>query len=182
MSTFLPRVEGGYRTLVVDPPWKYNDKLSQKDIRGAANHYDLMTMDDVEALEIGEVSAINSHLYMWTTNAFMLEAHQLMSHWGFTQKTILTWVKITKAGTQRIGMGRYFRNSTEHCLFGVKGSLPFEVHNVPSAFFAERTKHSVKPEIFYDIVRQVSPGPRLDVFSRRFIEGFDIWGLEAPVI
>ena len=43
-----------------------------------------------------------------------------------------------------------------------------------------RKEHSVKPVGFYDLLRRVTPGPRLDVFGRRRIAGFTSWGNEAP--
>lgn len=42
-----------------------------------------------------------------------------------------------------------------------------------------RTKHSVKPDAFYDLVEQVSTGPYLELFSRRTRMGWDHWGDEA---
>ena len=56
----------------------------------------------------------NCHLYLWTTNNFITRACKLMAHWGFAHKPVLTWVK------PRWGLGSYFRNSTEHVLFGVR--------------------------------------------------------------
>jgi hypothetical protein len=45
-------------------------------------------------------------------------------------------------------------------------------------FAAPRREHSRKPEEFYALVREVSPGPRLDVFSREPHEGFEQYGNE----
>jgi N6-adenosine-specific RNA methylase IME4 len=42
-----------------------------------------------------------------------------------------------------------------------------------------RGAHSVKPEAFLDMVEEVSPAPRLELFSRRARLGWDTWGDEA---
>src|SRR3954469_6484723 len=99
-----------FSTIVVDPPWPYGDRLMSgaRRKRGAANHYRVMPIAELRALRPQDVAAGDSHLYIWTTNAFMVEAHELMRAWGYAQKTILTWVKPT------IGMGHYYRNNTEH--------------------------------------------------------------------
>ena len=38
----------------------------------------------------------------------------------------------------------------------------------------------MKPDEFYNLIREMSPEPRIDVFSRRIIAGFDCWGDESP--
>jgi len=157
-----------FSTLVIDPPWPYNDKLMSGNsgfgrarlTRGAANHYPVMTLDALRTLRLQDVTTPASHLYLWTTNAFMGEALDLMRAWGWTHKTILTWVK------PQIGMGHYYRNNTEHVVFGVRGKLRTLRRNVPTAFTAPRTQHSVKPTLFYGIVESMSPGPHLELFAR----------------
>ncbi len=161
-----------YRTIVVDPPWQYRQKLAKN---GAESHYNVMTHDDLLALPVGTWADDNAHLNLWTTNAFMVQAHELAAAWGFDQKTILTWVK------SPIGLGFYYRNNTEHCLFAVKGSLRCARVDVPTAFSAPRGRHSAKPEAFFDMVQSMSPGPYLDVFSRQQRLGWDTWGNECFV-
>jgi N6-adenosine-specific RNA methylase IME4 len=93
--------------------------------------------------------------------------------WGFRYVTCLTWCKPS------IGMGNYFRDSTEHILFGVRGSLALLEKNVGTWFSAERQgKHSTKPEEFYQLVEKCSPGPWLEVFSRKGRPGWTQWGAE----
>jgi N6-adenosine-specific RNA methylase IME4 len=68
--------------------------------------------------------------------------------------------------------------STEHVLFGKRGSLKLLKLGERLDFTAPTTGHSRKPDKFYDIVKTVSPGPRIDVFSREKRDGFDQFGNE----
>lgn len=157
-----------FTTIVADPPWRYDNVAT----RGAAeDHYPTMTIEELCALEVP--AADNAHLYLWTTNGFLREAFDVMDAWGFTYKTTLTWCK------PQIGMGNWFRNTTEHVLFGVRGKLPTNVNNKPTHFVADRTRHSQKPDSFYDLVQLASPGPYFEMFARRRRFGWHVWGNEA---
>src|SRR5689334_15613235 len=94
-----------FSTLVIDPPWAYADRLmsGRRRTRGAANHYAVMSLAELSALRPQDLACTNAHLYLWTTNAFVGEAVNLVGAWGFTYKTMLTWVK------PQIGMGWYYR-------------------------------------------------------------------------
>lgn len=160
-----------YRTVVVDPPWEYEDKLGK---RGAQAHYDVQHLESIAALPIPEITEENAHLWLWTTNSMMEEAFPLLRHWGFTPKTILTWHK------PGIGVGHYLRNNTEHCILGVRGKLPSRgPKNIPSLFHTrKRLRHSQKPNEAYEIIRALSPSLRLDVYAREPRTGFDRFGNE----
>lgn len=179
-DTGTPCTPKKYRTIVVDPPWSYKDKLAGfrgvtgTNIRGADSQYPTMSLDAIAALPMGDWADDDAHLYLWTTNSFMVEAHDLARAWGFRQRTILTWVK------PQIGMGHYFRNSTEHALFCVRGKLALMRRDVPTHFIAARGPHSQKPDAFYDLIETCSPEPRLDVFARRKrLDGWDVYGNEV---
>ena len=169
-----------YRTIVVDPPWPFADSLRhylyradrEGRGRGAIANYKLMGVDEIAALPVSDWAENAAHLYVWTTNTFMRDAYTLIDAWGFRDKTILTWVK------PRLGMGHYFRNTTEHVIFCVRGSLRTLRRDCRTSFTAEQNGHSVKPDTFYDIVESMSPGPYLDVFARRRRLGWDAWGNE----
>ena len=124
----------------------------------------------------------DAHLYLWTTNAFMVEAHDLARAWGFKQKTVLTWTKTYQNNPAQVSMktGYYFRGATEHCLFCVRGSLKLQTAEaLPTAYLWPRLPHSVKPDAFYDLVEKASPGPYLELFARRARFGWDYWGNES---
>lgn len=180
----LPTIEGGWSTIVADPAWSYGDSLPGPG-RGAAKHYATMSLSEIVAMgpEVAAVAAPDAHLYLWCTNGFIEEAHEVVRAWGFRtdNKQLITWVKMTNDRSRvRIGMGRNYRNATEQCIFATRGRLPVLLRNVPNVIFAPRTMHSAKPQEFYDTVVSMSPAPRLELFSRVVRDGFEGWGFEHP--
>lgn len=165
-----------YRTLVIDPPWPERGGGVIK--RGADAHYPLLSVAEIGDVITGAdrwTPADDAHLYLWATNTHLPAGVDLMVRLGFRYITALTWAK------DRIGLGQYFRGQTEHVLFGVRGSCPIEPdRRLSTLFVARRLEHSRKPDRFYEIVEQVSPAPRLEMFARRRRVGWDVWGNEAP--
>lgn len=182
-----------FTTIVADPPWPYSstgahiqDKSGGRnaDGRGAnvssSQRYGKMSMAELKALQVP--SATNAHLYLWTTNAFMVEAHELARAWGFEPKTILTWLKVRRDDYTKPSMksGYYFRGATEHVVFAVKGSLKLrEKRALPTGYMWCRLPHSMKPPAFYSLVRVASPGPYLEMFARHERPGWERWGNEV---
>jgi N6-adenosine-specific RNA methylase IME4 len=183
-----------FTTIVADPPWPYGtSKALIKTLLaegsgvakgvGAGDNYALMSLSDLKALPVEKVATENAHLYLWTTNAFLVEAHDLTRSWGFEPKTVLTWVK-TKQYTMpedeqpSMKTGYWFRGATEHVVFGVRGSLRLHGPAAPTVFFHRRLPHSVKPESFFHLVETQSPGPYLEMFARRPRIGWVAWGNE----
>lgn len=154
----IPVSEGKVSTIVADPPWRYGNTST----RGAAeNHYTTMSIEELCALDVAPSKAAEaSHLYLWATAGHLPEAFKVMEAWGFTYKTYLVWVK------PQMGMGNYFRVSTELVLFGIRGDLRTNSKSLMNWFEAKRGKHSAKPERFYSMVMESSPGPYLEMFSR----------------
>lgn len=159
--------DGTYHTIVIDPPWQYDVNLLGR----TRPEYAVMGIEQLEDLPVGEWAADDfCHLYLWVTNAMIPKAAHLMEAWGFDYKTMLTWVK------PHIGLGSYFRNTTEHILFGVRGSKSTRIKRVPTHFEAPRGEHSEKPDLIYDTIVLASFPPYLDVFARRQREGWQVWG------
>ena len=147
---------GKFRALVVDPPWDFS-WLS--DSLGPA--YATMTPEQILALPVAGWAAESCHLYLWTPNNFMPVAVAAMAAWGFQHKTVLTWDKIS------FGQGVYFRNASEHVLFGTRGDLGTRSRSISTVFRAPRGAHSEKPEPFYEIVRASSYPPFGEAFQRQ---------------
>jgi N6-adenosine-specific RNA methylase IME4 len=187
MGTLAPP----YRTIVADPPWPYSGAASGGFVipkpsgdewqRGVERTgYTLTSLADLAALPVKDLAESNAHLYCWATNAFVVEAHDLVRAWGFRPKTILTWVKVHHSDPCRVSMktGYHFRGATEHVIFAVRGSLRLATtEGVPTAFLWPRVgQHSCKPPAFFDLVERVSPGPYLELFARAPRLGWDHWG------
>jgi N6-adenosine-specific RNA methylase IME4 len=171
----LAAVNGRFRTVVVDPPWPHTNDEMHCNMFATGERYETMTYTDIAALPISEKAAANAHAYLWVTNHNLPRAFEIFEGWGFRYVTLLTWVKTT------IGVGKYFRNNTEHVLFGVKGSQNLLYANVRTSFYGRpySKKHSSKPDAFYRLVRRCSPGPWLEVFARKRRPGWAAWGAEV---
>lgn len=154
-----------YRTIVVDPPWTFRRQSERIRPR-----YDLMDLEAIKQFPVPEMAAPNCHLYLWTPNALLSEGLEVMDAWHFSYKTALVWVK------HQMGVGNFYRNASELILFGVKGHLPPLRRNARTWFLADRRQHSRKPTEFYALAESMSPGPRIDVFSRESRTGWDQWG------
>lgn len=161
-----------YSTIVVDPPWSYN----RSGVQGAvSDQYSTLSGPEIAALPLGALAASDAHLYLWATTPKLWDEPnpaRIAEAWGFTYKTLITWVK-----GERVGIGWYYRVDTEHCLFCTRGSAPIPGElRASNVLWSPRTHHSAKPDAFGDRVEQVSPGPFLEVFCRRPRFGWDSWG------
>ncbi|MBL8819353.1 MAG: hypothetical protein JNL58_25200 [Planctomyces sp.] len=79
-----------FRTIYADPPWPYSNTAA----RGAAeNHYRTMTLEDIRGEVVKDLVEADAHLHLWTTNAFLREAFDVIRAWGFKYKSCLIWAK-----------------------------------------------------------------------------------------
>ncbi len=183
-SSFCVLSNKNYNCIVIDPPWFYQLRKDDKTHRNRIP-YPPMKIEEILALPIPDLcDKQGTVLWLWFTNNHMIEAADCIRHWGFELKTILTWEKISKAGTTRIGTGHWLRNCTEHCILATKGSVASFSHskkltNEPTILKAPRREHSRKPEEFYTLVEHLCEGTKLEMFAREQRKGWDAWGNEV---
>lgn len=165
------------RALVADPAWPFEDALPGGG-RGAAKHYDLMTIEEIKAFPMPTFHPNGAFLFLWRVAAMQQEALDVMAAWGFRLAGEIVWVKTTQHDKVAFGMGRTVRNAHEVCLIGKSGRARPLVRNVRSVFMAPVGRHSQKPDEFYDIVRALTAEPRVEIFARQVQPGFYAHGRE----
>jgi len=174
-----------YKTILADPPWQYgswgkqsskshfNEKWSN---RTFPMPYKTMTLKEISSLPISNLADDDCEFYLWTTQKYLPHAFELIEHWGFKYCQTLTWCK-TPMG---LGQGGAYCPTTEFLILSRKGKMP-KVKRIDSTWFhTKRTaSHSTKPELFQDLIEQVSYPPRLELFARRKRLGWHVWGNEV---
>ena len=173
-----------FSTVMADPPWRFQNstgKVAPEHRR--LNRYGTMTLGDIKALPVSDVSADTAHLYLWVPNALLPDGLAVMDAWGFKYKSNVIWHKIRKdGGSDGRGVGFYFRNVTEVILFGVRGrnARTLEAGRRQVNLFSTRKReHSRKPDEQYAIIESCSPGPYLELFGRGVRKGWTTWGDQA---
>ena len=162
-----------YDVIVIDPPWEM--KKIERDVAPNQVEFDYptMTVDEIKNIELPAKD--DCHIWLWTTQKYLPDAFQIFEHWGV--KYICTFVWHKQGGFQPFGLPQY---NCEFILYGRKGTPEFfDLKDFKVCFEAPRAGHSVKPDYFYEMVKRVTAGSRLDMFGRRRIDGFDSWGKEA---
>lgn len=176
-----------YNIIYADPPWKYTQDKKSKNFRAVTSqYYETMTTEDICNLPIQQISKDDSILFLWATFPQIEEALKVIEAWGFKYKTCgFVWVKKNKDNkTNAWGMGFYTRSNAEICLIGVKPkSSPTKLiksHAVHQIIESVRLRHSEKPnEVREKIVELCGDLPRIELFSREKVSGWDCWGNEV---
>lgn len=184
-----------YDVIYADPAWPFDkpravignggkgrinaENTTQVDI---TKQYPTMSLDEIKALPVPELSAKNSLLFLWTTNNHIREAYEVVEHWSFKPQNFLTYGKVCKSDSSRVhgSVGWWYRSATEHLIFAIKGKV-----KRPKDFYFNtllldvRYGHSVKPNSYYDMIEKAFPGGRyLELFARNQRVGWDQWGNE----
>src|ERR1700758_2799149 len=173
-----------FATILADPPWQFTNrtgKIAPEHRR--LSRYETMTLGEIAALRVGEITAQRAHLYLWCPNALLPDGMAVMHAWGFNYKTSIVWHKIRKdGGSDGRGVGFYFRNVTELILFGVRGKNA-RTHapgrRQVNLLATRKREHSRKPDEQYTLIEACSPAPYLELFARGTHKGWTTWGNQA---
>ena len=170
-----------YNIIYADPPWSYKDKaLAGK--RGACCKYSVMDIEEISEIPINKIASDDCILFMWVTMPKLNECFEVIKKWGFEYKTCaFTWIKKNKKSDSLFwGMGRWTRANAELCLIATKGKPKRISAKVHSVIISRIREHSRKPdEVREKIVELCGNLPRIELFARQQVEGWDCWGNEV---
>jgi N6-adenosine-specific RNA methylase IME4 len=183
----IPR--GHYRTIVADPPWKFRNVHTGGTMKsGSASKYPTMSTAQIIMMDVRGIAHKDAMLFLWVPCAIKDHGLLVMEAWGFTYKTTLYWIKgkwePVGSGDEcllrgRYGMGSWFSNTIEECLFGVRGTVPAFKSMKRNIMVAHPGKHSEKPEAFWELIHPYVRHPAIELFARAAREGIDSYGNEV---
>lgn len=165
-----------YAIIYADPPWQYTNTSSN----GACeNHYNTMKLEDICLLQVEKISQKDCVLFLWVTYPMLCKGLEVIHRWGFKYKTIaFQWVKLNKRNYRPFfGLGGWTRSNTEACFLATKGKIKRQSAKISQLIYSKRTKHSRKPpETRNKIIELMGDLPKIELFAREEIAGWDSWG------
>lgn len=167
-----------YQIIVIDPPWPIKKLTHKARPNQTTMDYPVMTLEQIAALKIREISAENCWCFLWTTQKFLFNSKSILEGWGFKHLLTMVW---EKTYGRSAGMPLYgFRWNAEFIIVGYKRKPKLwpKRELIPVVFQAENKRHSQKPDKFYSFVEQLGH-PRIDIFARNYRLGWDVWGNEV---
>ena len=171
---------GRYATVVIDPPWPLRlaaqyEKRNSGGVPAKKLSYPSMSLQEIADLPVGEILAEDSLVFCWSVNQFVFQVPALFDRWGVEPRFLMVW---HKSNGMQIPNGPKYNG--EFVVVGIRGKPRYtDIKAFWTVNSWPRGAHSEKPEEFYALLRRVTAGPRLDIFSRRLIDGFDGWGDEV---
>ena len=152
--------------------------------------YPLMSCEELAHLDIPALLRPDAFVFLWTINRFVRPAFDLLDTWGLEYMCVMAWVK--PHGPKPVGYPIY---NMEPIIVGRQGrpkfldtkdfrtanlwDAPRNPNAAPGAW-GRQIANCTKPDGLYNLLRRVTPAPRLDMFARRRIDGFDAWGNQVP--
>ena len=170
-------LEGTYRIIYADPPWKYVGQNQADEYGHSERHYDCL--NDRQLCEyrpgdgrrlVRDMADKDAVLFLWVTSPMLIRCAAIIEAWGFDYKASFVWDKVQH------NVGHY--NSVRHELLLIctrgscKPDVPKLINSVQSI---ERSRtHSEKPVEFYQIIEGLyDHGRKIELFARTQRNGWD---------
>ena len=199
------RPSGGFRVILADPPWSFDQYSEAGNGKNPKSHYSCMTDDDISKLPVEALAAKDCVLFMWVPWPLMPLWNQVLQDWGFKYAGLAwEWIKYNPATDKYfMGLGYGTRKNLEPCIMatkgnpslrkgavedmfgagvkaeGVKSVRDFIQHHPHDCIRAPRREHSRKPDEQYTRIETMFEGPYVELFARQQRPGWSAWGNEV---
>lgn len=152
-SGYLPLANESVDTIVTDPPWSFDRRVRGGKAKAAAPYP--MISDAVlyrHFAELGRVLKPGGHMYLFVPDQKLETAiNGVALAYCFQRFASGVWVKTTKDGRVKFGLGHTLRMAHELILCMSKGHRkPFMQRNLPSVLLAPAEGGSIKPAQLYE--------------------------------
>lgn len=186
-----------YNIIYCDPPWSYDNNKSNNSKLGGKT-YELLTLEELKAININKIADRNCLLFMWVTMPKILDAMIVINSWGFEFVTVpFVWIKLNRSGCVNTigksiyiqngiysGLGHWTNGNAEFIMLARKGKAARIKKDIKQIVFEPIQNHSEKPEVFRMKIHElVGRLPSVELFARkqsfkRFIDGWKATGLD----
>ena len=170
-----------YGAILIDPPIEYETWSEKGQGKSPSQHYETMTLDEICAYPVADYAARDCALFMWITWPHIFDAPRILHAWGFRFSGLAwEWIKYN-AATKKFAFGGGYgtRKNVEPCLLALHGS-PKRIDARCRDFIIDRSReHSRKPDIQYERIERLFPGPYVEIFARQQWPGWDAVGDEV---
>jgi N6-adenosine-specific RNA methylase IME4 len=178
----IPFPKRKYNIIYADPAWHFKTYSNKGEKRSAIRHYNTMDINNIYDLPVKSISDDDCILFLWVIDSMLPQAFKVIERWGFKYKTVaFTWVKENKKSEGYFtGMGYWTRCNPEQCLLATKGKPKRLSKAVRQLIISKLEDHSKKPDsIRNKILELCGDLPRIELFARQRVKGWDCWGNEV---
>lgn len=172
-----------YNIIYADPPWKYNDRKGNDPKMGGIT-YPVMDLQDIKSLPVSKIAHKDCILFLWATMPMLQEALEVIKSWGFHYRTCgFVWVKENPSGFGIYsGLGHWTNGNAELCLLAKRGTPKRIKRNIKQIILSPRRRHSQKPDETRIRIEQLCGDlPRIELFARETVSGWDCWGNDENI-
>ena len=164
----MAHISGKINLGVFDPPWKYDSGKTGGTFKsGSAQHYDVMTLEEIANLPIKRILQKDAVVMLWVPVplSYEIARSDIIPSWGLKFKTKVFWEK-----TGRLLLGHWYRGQVEECWLLKRGDAkPFR-SSKRNVIHTPVRKHSKKPDELFEMLEEEADkfglDDRLELFAR----------------
>jgi len=172
-----------YDVIYADPAYRFSSRAVRSGRYGELP-YPTMTIEEICALGVKDISNNNAALFLWVPGALIMDSNQILTSWGFKYIRVESiWEKLTVNDKKHKVTGPWGMNEAEYLLMGVRGQMCSKqtckrnLETIVSVPYNGR--HSSKPHIFRErIEKRFSWADKIELFAREDRSGWSKWGNE----